>query len=99
MSTKTMRVKSVSGRETSSEFRVATSIGAAVTRRKARSFMRKGRGNSIPYRRRSRPLTGLHALRHGGEKVLLQPHLDEVTGRDAPRSRNSGARYDPRQRM
>src|SRR6266850_507929 len=43
--------KSVWGREISFESRAATSIGAAVTRQKAPSFMRKGRGNSTSYRR------------------------------------------------
>ena len=45
---KMKRAKSVWGREISSEFRAATSIGAAVTRRKARSFMRRRQGSSIP---------------------------------------------------
>ena len=37
------------GRESSSGFRAGTSIGAAATRRKARSFTRKARGNSTRY--------------------------------------------------
>lgn len=50
ISTRMKRAKSVWGREISSESRAPTSIGAAVTRRKARSFIRKGRRNSMSYR-------------------------------------------------
>jgi hypothetical protein len=47
------RAKNVWGREISSESRAVIRIEAAVTRQKARSFMRKGRRNSISYRRSS----------------------------------------------
>src|SRR5882762_3335424 len=103
-----MRAKSVWGLEISSEAGAATSIGAAVTRRKARSFMRKGRGKSIRYGRSNEPpplLTRLHALRHTAEKKRVCGRLEgvshavEVTGRNAVRSRSPRARCDPRQRI
>jgi hypothetical protein len=51
ISIRMMRAKSVWGRESSSESRVATNIGAVATKRKARCFIRKGLGNSISYQR------------------------------------------------
>src|SRR6266436_1360348 len=85
ISTRMMRSKSVWGREISSEYRVATNIGAVGTKRKAHCFIRKGRGNSTSYQRSSthhRSVTSCSCQNH------FQLELRSQRGEDRLRDRS-----------
>ena len=80
ISTRMMRVRSGWVRESSSGFRAGISIGAAVTRRKARSFIRKARGNSTCYLR-SKAEDGSQRSEVRGRRTEVGSQKSEVGSR------------------